>query len=224
MKVLIIEDEEKLALALKEGLEKEGFAADFVTDGEKGERRLIFYGKDYDLVVLDLLLPGKDGLSILKEIRARNISVPVLMLTAKDGAEDIVSCLNAGADDYLVKPFVYKEFFARIRALLRRPKKTFHSELRAGDLTLNSFNKKVFCRGKEIKLTLKEFGLLELLMRYPGRVVSREEAIFNLWGFDFDSFSNIVDVHIKNLRKKIDPLNEKKILETVRGVGYRIRN
>lgn len=223
MKILIIEDEEKLAKALKEGLEAEGFAADYVLDGEKGQRRIEMYHTNYDLVILDLMLPFRDGLTVLKNIRKEEITIPVLILTAKDTTDDIVAGLESGADDYLVKPFSTKEFFARVKALLRRPKQTLVSELKVGDLTLNPNTKKVFRKNKEIHLTLKEFNLLEYLMKHPNQVISREQILFNLWGFEFESFSNIVDAHIKNLRKKIDGGRKEKILETVRGIGYRVK-
>lgn len=223
MKILIIEDEEKLAKGLKEGLEKEGFTADFVLDGEAGQRRIELYHKDYDLVILDLMLPKKDGLTVLKNIRKQNITIPTLVLTAKDTTYDIVSGLEGGADDYLTKPFSFKEFFARIRALLRRPPKSLSVELKVRDLTLNTVTKKVFRNGKKIPLTSKEFNLLEYLIRHRNHVMSREQILFNLWGFDFDSFSNVVDAHIKNLRKKIDYDHQEKLLETVRGIGYRLK-
>ncbi|MBZ9569878.1 response regulator transcription factor [Patescibacteria group bacterium] len=223
MKILIIEDEEKLAKGLKEGLEKEGFTADFVLDGEAGQRRIELYHKDYDLVILDLMLPKKDGLTVLKNIRKQNITIPTLVLTVKDTTYDIVSGLEGGADDYLTKPFSFKEFFARIRALLRRPPKSLSVELKVRDLTLNTVTKKVFRNGKEILLTSKEFSLLECLIRHSNQVMSREQILFNLWGFDFDSFSNVVDAHIKNLRKKIDYDHQEKLLETVRGIGYRLK-
>jgi len=223
MKILIVEDNERLAKGLKEGLEKESFTADFVLDGEAAQRRIELYHKDYDLVILDLMLPKKDGLTVLKDIRKQNINIPVLVLTAKDTIDDIVFGFDRGADDYLTKPFSSKEFFARIRALLRRPQKSLPIELKVKDLTLNTATKKIFRNGKEIPLTLKEFSLLEYLMHYPNQVMSREQILFNLWGFNFDSFSNVVDVHIKNLRKKIDHGNQEKLLETVRGIGYRIK-
>ncbi len=222
MKILIIEDEEKLAKALKEGLEKEGFTADFVLNGEVGQRRIETYHNDYDLVVLDLILPRKDGLTVLKNIREQNITIPVLVLTAKDTTDDIISGLDRGADDYLVKPFSYKEFFSRIKALLRRPKRSLPGKLKVRNLILDPATRKVFRSSKEIFLTLKEFSLLEYLMRHPNQVISREQILFNLWGFDFDSFSNVVDVHIKNLRKKIDYGKQEKLLETTRGLGYKI--
>lgn len=222
MKILIIEDDEKLARAIKEGLEKEGFAVDFVLDGETGQRRINLYYKDYDLVILDLMLPQKDGLGVLRDIRMQNITIPVLILTGKNTTEDIIRGLEEGADDYLVKPFSQKELVARIKALMRRPKQSLPLELKIQDLTLNNVTKKAFRANKEIPLTLKEFSLLEYLTRHPNEVLSREQILFNLWGFDFDSFSNVVDVHIKNLRKKIGD-SRRNILETVRGVGYRIK-
>jgi DNA-binding response OmpR family regulator len=224
MKILIIEDEEKLAKAIKEGLEQEGFSADYVLDGEKGQRRIEMYHSNYDLVILDLMLPLKDGITVLKNIREEEITIPVLILTAKDTTEDIVLGLESGADDYLVKPFSIKEFFARVKALLRRPKQSFLPELKIKDLILNPNTKKVFRKDKEILLTLKEFNLLEYLMKHPNQVITREQILFNLWGFEFDSFSNIVDAHIKNLRRKIGGNKKEKILETVRGVGYRLNS
>lgn len=223
MKILIVEDDERLALALKQGLEKEGFAADFVLDGEAGQRRIENYHNDYNLVILDLMLPKKDGFTVLRNIRKKKITVPVLILTAKDATDDVVFGLEGGADDYLVKPFSPKELFARIRALLRRPKESLPVELKAKNLILNAGTKKVFRGGREIPLTLKEFSLLEYLMRHPNQVISREQILFNLWGFDFDSFSNVVDVHVKNLRKKVDYRKQDKMIETVRGMGYRLK-
>lgn len=224
MKILIIEDEKKLAEALKEGLEEKGFAADFVLDGEVGQRRIELYHKDYDLVILDLMLPKRDGLTVLKNIRVQKINIPILILTAKDTTDDIVFGLSKGADDYLTKPFSFQEFFARIRALLRRPKKSLPIKLKVSDLILDTATGKVFRKSKEISLTLKEFNLLEYLMRHPNQVMSREQILFNLWDFDFDSFSNVVDVHIKNLRKKLNYNgNQERLIETVRGMGYKIK-
>ena len=223
MRILIIEDEEKLAQSLKKGLEKEGYAVDYVLDGEAGERRLEMSFKDYDLVVLDLMLPKKDGFEILRTIRKEEITTPILVLTARDATDDKVMALNEGADDYLVKPFSFEELSARVRALLRRPEQSLPAELKLKDLTLNISSRKAFRKGKEIVLTLKEFGLLEYLMRHPNQVLTREQILDHLWDFAFDSFSNVVDVHIKNLRKKIDSDHNEKLLETIRGVGYKIK-
>ena len=221
MKILIVEDQENIANLVKEGLESEGFAADCVFDGEAALKRILLNHSDYDLILLDIMLPLKDGIEVCKEIRAKKIMTPVLMLTAKDSKDDIVRGLNAGADDYLVKPFEFSELLARIRAILRRPKQSLPVELKVRDIVLNSTTKKVFKNKKEIFLTLKELSLLEYLMRHPGQVMNREQIISNVWDFTFDSFSNVVDVHITNLRKKIGDKTGK-ILETVRGVGYRI--
>lgn len=221
MKILIVEDQENIANLVKEGLESEGFAADCVFNGETALKRILLNHSDYDLILLDIMLPLKDGIEVCKEIRAKKIMTPVLMLTAKDSKDDIVRGLNAGADDYLVKPFEFSELLARIRAILRRPKQSLPVELKVRDIVLNSTTKKVFKNKKEIFLTLKELSLLEYLMRHPGQVMNREQIISNVWDFTFDSFSNVVDVHITNLRKKIGDKTGK-ILETVRGVGYRI--
>jgi len=223
MRILIVEDEERLAKSLKKALEKEGFAADYVTNGETGLNRIEICHKDYDLVILDLMLPKKDGLEVCKEVRAKGIKIPILMLTARFDTNNKVTALNVGADDYLVKPFSFEELTARIRALLRRPPQSVQTELKVQDLVLNNATHKVVSNNKEIKLTVKEFALLEYLMRHPNQVINRNQILDHLWGYDFDSFSNVVDVHIKNLRKKINN-NRRKILETIRGIGYRIRD
>lgn len=223
MRILIVEDEEKLAKALKKGLETEGYAVDYILDGEAGQRRIELSHKDYDLVVLDLMLPKKDGFEICKNVRALGITLPILVLTARDATDDKVSALDIGADDYLVKPFSFEELNARIRALLRRPEQSLPTELVAKDLILNATTRKVYRKNKEIELTLKEFGLLEYLMRHANQVLTREQILDHLWDFAFDSFSNIVDVHMKNLRKKIDYGHSEQLLETIRGVGYKIK-
>lgn len=225
MRILIVEDEEKLAKALKRGLEKEGYAVDYILDGATGQRRIELYRKEYDLIILDLMLPQKDGFEICKNVRAQNITVPILVLTARGVIEDKVRALNSGADDYLVKPFSFEELAARIRALLRRPTQSIPPELTARDLVVNVSTRKAHRNGVEIPLTLKEFELLEYFMRHPNQVLNREQIMDHLWGFDFDSFSNVIDVHIKNLRKKISGENNynEEILETIRGVGYRIK-
>lgn len=222
MKILIVEDEEKLAKSIKKGLEKEGHAADYVLDGESAETRIELYHKDYDLVILDLMLPKVDGLTVCRHIREKNITIPILVLTAKGELHDKISALDEGADDYLVKPFSFEELMARIRALLRRPTEALPVELKLKNLTLNTSTRKAYRNGKEMRLTLKEFNLLEYLMRHPSQALTREQILSNLWDFDFDSFSNVIDVHIKNLRKKIDHGNGQKILETIYGIGYRL--
>ncbi|MDO8495246.1 MAG: two-component system response regulator RppA [bacterium] len=223
MKILIVEDEEKLAKSIKKGLEKEGHAADYVLDGESAQTRIELHHEDYDLVILDLMLPKRDGLVVCQNIREKNLTIPILVLTAKGDVNDKIEVLDKGADDYLVKPFSFEELMARIRALMRRPTEALPIELKLKTLTLNTSTRKVYRNGKEINLTLKEFNLLEYLMRHPNQVLTREQILSNLWDFDFDSFSNIIDVHIKNLRKKIDTGNGQKLLETIYGVGYRIK-
>ncbi|KKR22017.1 MAG: Two component transcriptional regulator, winged helix family [Parcubacteria group bacterium GW2011_GWE2_39_37] len=221
MRILIIEDQENIAKLVKDGLEAEGFAVDYVLDGEAGQLRIELSHQDYDLILLDLMLPKKDGIEICKFVREKKINTPILMLTAKDGIEDITAGLNVGADDYLVKPFSFQVLIARIRAILRRPKVSLPVKLEAQNILLDITAKKLFKNNKEIKLTLKEFNLLEYLMRNPNRVLNREQILSNVWDFSFDSFSNVVDVHITNLRKKLGDKTGK-ILETVHGVGYKI--
>ena len=221
MRILIVEDQENIVKLVKDGLEAEGYTIDYVLDGEAGQNRIEMNHDDYDLIVLDVMLPKINGMDICKHVREKKISTPILMLTARDGINDIVTGLNYGADDYLIKPFSFEVLTARIKALLRRPKPVLTVELKIRDLVLNTTEKKVYRNGKELKLTLKEFSMLEYLMRHPNQVLNREQITSNLWDFAFDSFSNVVDVHVTNLRKKIGDRNGK-TLETVRGVGYRI--
>ncbi|MGB9682387.1 MAG: two-component system response regulator RppA [bacterium] len=222
MRILVVEDEEKLALAIKKGLERENYTVDCVFDGEDAQYRIETGYEDYDLVILDLMLPKKDGIAICKEIREANITIPILMLTARDKTEDKILGLDSGADDYLVKPFSFEELLARIRALLRRPRSLIPEVLKVKDLTLDATSRKVFRGEKEIPLTSKEFAILEYLMRNINQIITREQILSHVWEYDFDSFSNVVDVHIKNLRKKIG-IDGDRILETVRGMGYRIK-
>lgn len=223
MKILVVEDQEKLAKSLKKGLEQEGYAVDYVLDGEAAERRIDIGHKEYDLIVLDLMLPKKDGYEVCRNMRAHDIKTPVIVLTARGATEDKISALNIGADDYLVKPFSFRELLARINALLRRPEPFTPSELQTRDLSLNTATREVARSGNGISLTLKEFGILEYLLKNKGRVVSREELVDHIWDFNYDGFSNVVDVHIKNLRSKVDADGDEKLLETIRGVGYRIK-
>ena len=223
MRILVIEDEEKLADSLKRGLEKSGYAVDCLFDGESGARRLEVSHADYDLVILDLMLPKKNGFEVCKEIRANGLSIPVLILTARDMTDDKVTALDSGADDYLTKPFSFNELLARVRALLRRPTGNIGSELRLGDLVLKPAEREVYAGDKKVTLTLKEFELLHFLMRHPGEVLNREEIYVHLWDVADNSMSNTIDVHVKNLRKKLGKENHGALLETIRGVGYRIK-
>ena len=222
MKILLIEDDPKLVKLLKTMLKKQGYTVDHLSDGERAKRRISVSYNDYDLVLLDLSLPAKSGLEICKEIRDANISTPFLVLTGDSKLESKVELLNAGADDYMVKPFEFEELFSRIRAVTRRPKQALHTELKIADLVLNTATQKAHMAGEELKLTLREFRILEYFMRNPNVVLSREEITSNIWDFDYDSFSNVVDVFINKVRNKIDKQRPKKLIETVRGIGYRL--
>ena len=221
MKILIIEDNEKLAKSLKKGLEQEGFTIDCLFDGESGQERIEAHKEVYNAVILDIMLPKKDGLQVCQELRANNISIPVLMLTAKDTVSDKIMGLNSGADDYLIKPFSIDELIARLHALTRRNKAPQTKELTAKNIRLNTVNRHVFKDDKEVKLTQKEFAILEYFLRNPDRVFTRQDILDHVWDYDFTTFSNLVDVKIKNLRKKIDPKGQ--IIETIWNVGYRLK-
>ena len=222
MKILIVEDDIRLGQALKAGLERDNYAADVINDGIEGERRITLNHKDYDLLVLDLTLPNRDGFEICKNIRALKINTPILILTGHTTTEDKVRALDAGADDYLTKPFSVSELTARARALLRRPQVTTPTLMTFEDIVLDPSAKRVHRAGKEVKLTLKEFAILEYFMRNPGQIIMRDQLLDHVWDFDFKGFSNVVDVHITNLRKKLDKGKMKNVLETIRGVGYRL--
>ncbi len=224
MRILLVEDEERIASAVKKVLELEGYAVDWVADGLKAEQRILMYRNEYDVVILDLMLPGKQGKDICKTVRGDGVSMPILVLTAKDMVDDKVFLLDSGADDYLVKPFAFEELLARLKALLRRPRESLPVELTVGTIVLDTKTRTATSQGKTMKLTAKEYALLEYFMRHPDEVVDRETILDHLWGFDFDSFSNVVDVHLKNLRKKIDRYRGKEVLETVRGMGYRLNS
>lgn len=219
MKILIIEDNENLARSLKRGLEQEGFSADYLLDGESGQRRIESKSDAYDIVILDVMLPQKDGIAICRDLRTKNISIPILMLTARDTVADKVAGLNMGADDYLVKPFSFDELIARLHVLMRRTRSLYMQELDMNGIRLNPLTHRVFKNEKEVKLTQKEFAILVYFMRKPDRVLNRQEILDHVWDYDFTTFSNLVDVKIKNLRKKIDPKG--KIIETIWNVGYR---
>lgn len=223
MRILIIEDEQKLADALVRGLTKMGYATDVLYDGSKGFTRISIHHMDYDLVILDLMLPGLDGKTICLRMRERDITLPVLILTARDEIESKVDLLLSGADDYLVKPFSFQELNARIQALLRRPSTAQPSVLRVKDIELDSGKHTVHKNNKPVPLTLKEFVLLEYFMKRPNEAINREELLTHLWDFNYDSFSNVVDVHVKNLRKKLGDESGQNLLETVRGVGYKFK-
>ncbi len=223
MRILIVEDEEKLAQAVKKGLELKGFSVDWLSDSEKARTRILLYKEEYDLVLLDLMLPGISGDQICRDVREAGITTPIIMLTARDETEYKVDLLNSGADDYITKPFAFDELVARINAILRRPEQSHSANLKVRDIELNPGKHVVTKNGKEVSLTLKEFSLLELFMRHPDEALPRETILDHVWNFDFPGFSNVLDVHMKNLRKKLDTYAESDpLFETIRGVGYRL--
>ena len=221
MRILIVEDDPRLANLVARGLREQTYAVDVCGDGREAMVQAVV--NEYDAIILDVMLPGKDGLTVIRELRARNVRTPVLMLTARDAIADRIAGLDGGADDYLTKPFSLDELEARIKALLRRPKSTISESLKVGDLELNLTERTVYKNDERVNLTLKEFALLEYFMRNKDRVISRDELLSHVWDFNYTSFfSNSVDVHIKNLRKKIKDDTGQRMIETVRGVGYRL--
>jgi two-component system OmpR family response regulator len=226
MRVLVVEDSEKMVALLRRGLEEEGYAVDVAHDGDEA---LWFAGDhEYDTVVLDVVLdrvtPGLDGFEVCRRLRDGARWSPVLMLTARDAVEDRVRGLDAGADDYLTKPFAFEELYARVRALVRRGASERPAVLRVGDLSLDPARFVVHRGDRELELTAKEFALLECFMRHPGEVLGRTMLIQHVWDYAFDADSNVVDVHVRNLRTKIDRPFGRASLETVRGAGYRLRD
>jgi heavy metal response regulator len=218
MKILVVEDEKKVSSFIKRGLEEESYEVDTAYDGEEGLKLAL--ENSYDAIVLDWMLPKQDGLTVLKELRTNKRSTPVLMLTAKDTVEDIVAGLDSGSDDYLTKPFAFAELLARVRALLRRSEMDRGAELHFADLRIDPVTHKVWRGDKEIDLTAKEYALLEYFMRNPNQVLTRTMIADHVWDYTFDSFTNIIDVYVNYLRKKIDRDADKKLIHTVRGVGY----
>jgi DNA-binding response OmpR family regulator len=224
MRLLIVEDDKKISTTLAAGLEKKGYAVDVINDGEEGLTRISLHRNDLDLILLDLDLPGKSGIEICQEARDKGVTTPILILTGNSDTETKVKLLLSGADDYVVKPFSFDELAARIQALLRRPQESKPTKLSVGELELDPGAHTVTKGGTPIELTLKEFMLLEYFMRRPNEVINREDLLTHLWDFNYESFSNVIDVHIKNLRKKLDEGHEgDSMLETVRGIGYKLR-
>ena len=218
MRILVVEDGKKVAGFIKKGLEEESYAVDVAYDGEDG----LHFGSEgqYDLIILDIMLPKIDGLEILSQLRDQGKDTPILLLTAKDAVDDKVTGLNKGADDYLTKPFAFSELLARVRVLLRRGKAEVKTTLMISDLTLDLVSHKVNRGGDEIELTGKEYGLLEYFMRNQEKVLTRTMIAEHVWDYNFDTFTNVIDVYINHLRKKIDKGRELKLLHTLRGVGY----
>lgn len=223
MHILIVEDNRKLSASLVAGLEQDGYTVDAAFDGIEAEGMIVGSPESYDLVVLDVMLPELDGFGLCRKVREAGVTVPILMLTAKDAIDARVEGLDAGADDYLGKPFSFAELSARVRALLRRPRNAVPTTLRVGEIELDPAKRSVRVAGTEIEVTLKEFQLLRLFMMHPGQVLSRSQIVERLWDFGSDLYSNAVDVHVKNLRKKIGGQGDAQTIETVRGIGYRLK-
>lgn len=220
MRVLVVEDERRIAGFIRQGLQEQGFAVELCEDGDAAFS--LAKTRQYDAIVLDIMLPGRDGLSILRGLRELRNSVPVILLTARTELNERVDGLNLGADDYLAKPFYIEELVARLHAVTRRHDKAYVL-LQAGGTTVDLIARRVTCGGKAVELTSREFALLECLMRAPGRVFTRTQLLEHVWGYDFDPETNLVDVNIRRLRRKLEDAEAQPLIETVRGVGYRIR-
>ena len=222
MRILVAEDERDLNSLLKKRLKEADYSVDSCFDGEEVFDYLM--GAEYDALILDIMMPKMDGITVLRQLRAQHNAVPVLLLTAKDSIEDRVTGLDAGADDYLVKPFAFEELLARLRVLLRKPMTEKATILKTGDLSLHLDTRQVFRGEKEIKLSSKEYSLLRYMMQNAGIVLSRDKLEQHVWDYDFSGGSNVIDVYIRYLRKKIDEGHEQKLIHTVRGHGYVLRD
>ncbi len=221
MNVLFVEDEAKIADFVRAGLKEQGFTVDYCDNGNDGYLQAL--DNEYDAIVLDIMVPGKDGLSILKHLRREGRNTPIILLTARNELDDRLQGLNLGADDYIAKPFFVEELVARIHAVIRRSVGERQNFLAVGALKLDRITREVTCSQKAIELTTREFNLLEYLMRSPGRVFTRTQILEHVWGYDFNPNTNVVDVCIQRIRKKIDPINKEELIESIRGVGYRFR-
>ncbi len=221
MRVLLIEDDRKIASFINKGLKEQGFVVDLCEDGDEGY--FLATEQAYDIIVLDIMLPGRDGLSILRTLRDKKNTVPVILITARSALNERLEGLNLGADDYLCKPFYMEELVARIHAVTRRASGEQLVLMQAGILTVDLISREVRLGKKKIELTVREFSLLELLMRTPGRVFTRTQILEHVWGYDFDPQTNVVDVYVRRLRSKVDIDPNVKLIETVRGVGYRLK-
>ncbi len=220
MRILLIEDNRRLNTSLKMSLLDDGYAVDSAYDGEEGQE--LAEMTPYDAIILDIMLPKKDGLEVCRDLRKQRVNTPIIMLTAKDTVEDRVQGLDSGADDYLVKPFAFQELRARLRALLRRESSDKSGTITIADLMLDPAAHVVERAGTPIELTAKEFALLEYFMRNPNRLITRQMAETHIWSYDFDGTSNVVDVYVRRLRRKVDDPYDMKLLETLRGAGYRL--
>jgi len=221
MHVLFVEDESKIASFVNAGLREHGFVVDYCENGDEGYSRAI--DNEYDVLVLDIMVPGKDGLAILKGLRRARWNVPVVLLTARNELDDRIEGLNLGADDYIAKPFFVEELVARIHAVVRRSVGDRQNFLGIGPIKLDCLTREVTCHQQAVELTTREFNLLEYLMRSPGRVFTRTQILEHVWGYDFNPNTNVVDVCVQRIRKKLDPIGGSGWLESVRGVGYRFR-
>ncbi len=221
MRILVVEDEKKLSDMIKRGLSEKAYAIDTASNGEEGQN--LAESIPYDLIILDIILPKKDGIQVCLSLREKKIKTPILMLTCKDSVGDKVLGLDSGADDYLTKPFAFDELTARVRALLRRENSLVFSKLQVGDLVMDTAAKQVSRGDKTIELTAKEYEMLEYLMRHPNIIVTRTMFEEHIWNLELEGASNMVDVYIRRLRSKIDEGNEDSLIQTVRGVGYRLK-
>jgi two-component system OmpR family response regulator len=221
MNILYIEDEAKIASFVCAGLKEQGFVIDYVDNGDEGYHRAM--ENEYDVAVIDIMLPGKDGLAILKSLRRSGKNLPVILLTARNELDDRLEGLNLGADDYLTKPFFVEELIARIHAVIRRISGERQNMLRVGALSLDRITREVTCHQQLVELTTREFNLLEYLMRSPGRVFTRTQILEHVWGYDFNPNTNLVDVCVQRLRKKIERVAGESLIDSIRGVGYTFR-
>jgi len=221
MRILVVEDARRLAGIIKRGLIEEGYSVDNAYDGE--EAQYMAETTPFDLIILDIMLPKKDGVTLCRELRAKKVNTPILMLTAKDSVEDKVVGLDSGADDYQVKPFAFAELLARVRALLRREAPPKTQKLEVGDLIMDGQTREVWRGQKKIDLTTKEYAILEYFMRRPNAVVTRTMLGENVWDYEFDGISNIIDVYVRRIRCKIDEDGQESLIQTLRGAGYRLR-
>jgi DNA-binding response OmpR family regulator len=221
MRILVVEDARRLAGIIKRGLLEQGYAVDNAFDGE--EAQYMAETTLFDLIILDVMLPKKDGVAVCRDLRAKGVNIPILILTAKDSVEDKVTGLDSGADDYLVKPFAFAELMARIRALLRREVLPKTQKLQVGGLSLDPLSREVWRAGRRIELTAKEYAILEYFMSRPNAVVTRTMLGENVWDYEFDGISNIIDVYVRRIRRKIDEEGQASLIQTVRGAGYRLR-
>ena len=222
MRILLVEDERRLANIIRRGLLEEAYSVDNAYDGEEAE--YLAETTPYDLIILDIMIPRKDGFTVCRELRAKSVNTPILMLTAKDTVQDRVKGLDSGADDYQVKPFAFAELLARIRALLRRESVSRSPEIRVGELLMDPSTRELKKGDRKIELTAKEYSIMEYLMRHPNLLITRTMIEENAWNYEFDGASNIIDVFIRRLRSKIDGDGEESLIQTVRGAGYRLRS